>query len=152
MADIFNSRPGYVAVVPSDSVIPGRITVAGFAPNAALVAGIDYKQRTNQQFQTSLDQSIYLYVFGDLMGDVIVKGIAFPVVCEGSSEGLLEILKFYQKSRASVKSDPVSVQVGSSETIAGFLTGVEILSEAVAQDPMSFISNYSMTINALPKR
>jgi hypothetical protein len=152
MADIFNSRAGYVAILPSDSVIPGRITVAGFSPSAALVSGIDYKQRTNQQFQTSLDRAIYLYVFGDLMGDVLVKGIAFPATCEGASEGLLEILKFYQNQRASVQSSPVNVQVGSSETIAGFLTAVEVISEAVAQDPMSFISNYTMTINALPKR
>jgi len=151
MADIFNSRAGYVVVVPSDRAIPGKIVIPGFDPAAALIAGVDYKQRTNQQFQTSLDQAIYLYVFGDLMGDVVVKGIAFPQVCSGGEEGLLEILDFYQNKRASVNPDTIAMQIGSA-TITGFLTAVEVISESVAQDPVSFISNYSMTINALPTR
>lgn len=152
MADIFNSRTGFVAIVPSDSVVPGRVQIAGFDPQAALVAGVNYRQSTNQQFQTSLDHAIYLYVFGDLMGAIQLKGIAFPATCGGATEGLLEVLKFYEQNRASVNPSLVNVSIGSGEAISGFLTDVTVESEAVAQDPSSFISNYTMTINTLPKR
>ena len=152
MADIFSSRSGYVAVMPGQNVIPGRVHIDGFDPAAALVAGIDYDQATNQQFQTSLDGAIYLYVFGDQMGSVRVRGIAFPIVCGGAQEGILELLEFYEQQRASTQSDPIEVQVGSRGVIKGFLTAVSVRAEAVAEDPASFISTYVLTINALPKK
>lgn len=151
MPDVFNSRPGSVAIVPSDFVIPGKVHISGFEPAAALIAGIDYIQNTNQQFQTSLDGAVYLYVFGDQMGTVNIHGIAFPVLCDGAKEGILEVLKFYAGKRASAQPNPIEVQIGSSEVISGFLTSVRIMTEVVAEDPGSFLNKYTLTINALPQ-
>jgi hypothetical protein len=153
VADIFNSREGFVAIFRSERVLPGRVQLEGFNPEAALISGVKYSQSVSKQFQASLDGSIYLYVFGDSMGDVIVQGIAFPQVCSGAGEGLLEVLKFYEENRASKKSTPIKVTIGKAEAISGFLTSTEVTGTGVGgDDPSSFFSSYSLTINALPKR
>lgn len=153
MADIFNSRPGVVAIISDSSggVLPGRIFVEGFKPQAALISGIEYNQQTSQQFQTSLDQAIYLYVFGDAMGDIVVNGLAFLGVCKGDGEGLLEVFEFYEQNRASKRPEPVKVHVGKSKPIVGFLTGLKLRQTTVGDDPIGFLANFSLIINALPR-
>ena len=150
MADIFNSRTGYVAVVPGQAVIPGRIKISGFDPTAALIEGINYKQHTNQQFQYALDGSVYIYVFGDEMGNVQIQGMILPLLCTGESTGMKEVLDFYTAQRASKSQDLVEVSLGD-EVITGFLTGLGVTGVGVAQDALAMIHRYIMTINTLPK-
>ena len=40
-----------------------------FIPGA-VITGVDYQQQTNTQFQRSLDNTIYVYSFGDQMGNM----------------------------------------------------------------------------------
>lgn len=152
MPDIFNSRSGYVAIFPGERVIPGKIVLKGFEPKAALISSIDYNQSTNHQFQTSLDGSVYIYVFGDQMGNVVISGIAFPITCTGDEEGLLEVLKYYAENRASKQSVTVKVSVGKSEVIEGFLTAISIRGPGTTEEPSKgFLSEYRLMINTLPK-
>lgn len=150
MPDIFNSAPGIVAVFTDEKIIPGQIKIQGFSPAAAMITGVDYDQSTNQQFQHSLDHAIYIYVFGDLMGNVTVSGRCFPQLCDSDVQGMAEVLEFYKTNRASVKSDPITVTIGS-ETITGYLTGLRIRGTNAAEDPTALTSDYSLVISALPK-
>jgi hypothetical protein len=150
MADIFGSREGYVAVVANQRVIPGRIKLADFEPVAALIAGADFNQATNQQFQHSLDGSVFIYVFGDLMGDVIISGRAFPVICPNSVGGLNEVFKYYSAKRASKVPKPIHVVIGD-ESIIGFLTSLRIRSASLAETPEALYHEFSLTIKTLPK-
>lgn len=150
MADIFSSRTGYVAVIPGQAVIPGRIKISGFEPTSALIENIGYGQRTNQQFQYALDGSVYIYVFGDEMGNVRINGIIFPLLCDGESTGMKEVLEFYAAKRASKSQDLVEVSIGD-EVITGFLTALEVSGVGVASDPQAAIQSYTMVINTLPK-
>jgi hypothetical protein len=150
MADVFNSRTGYVAVVPGQAVIPGRVKISGFEPTAALIENINYRQRTNQQFQYALDGSVYIYVFGDEMGNVQIQGMILPILCTGESTGMKEVLAFYAANRASKSQALVEVSVGE-EVVSGFLTGLGITGVGVASDALAMIQRYSMVINTLPK-
>lgn len=150
MADVFNSAPGVVAVFTDEKIIPGQVKIQGFNPAAAMITGVDYDQNTNQQFQHSLDHAIYIYVFGDMMGSVTVAGRCFPKLCDSDKQGLAEILDFYKENRASVKSDPITVTIGS-KTITGFLTGLRIRGTNLAEDPTALTSDYWLVISALPK-
>lgn len=150
MADIFNSRTGFVAVIPGQAVLPGRIKIRGFEPASALIENIDYAQKTNQQFQYALDGSVYIYVFGDEMGQVIIKGIIFPLLCEGTSTGMKEVLTFYAAQRASKSQDLVEVSLGD-EVITGFLTALVVSGVGVADEGQAAIQRYEMLINTLPK-
>lgn len=151
MADIFQSGPGIVAIFPAQKVLPGLIHLPEFQPQAALISGIDYNQRTNQQFQPTLDGSVFIYVFGDMMGDVAVNGKAFPGMCDNSKVGLQEVFEFYAKNRASKRATPVTVVVGE-ETVVGFLTELRIRGNVLAEEPIAAINDYTLIISALPKR
>ena len=150
MADVFNSREGFVAVVPGQNVIPGRIRIGGFEPVAAMVGGIAYNQRTNHQFQHALDGSVYIYVFGDMMGDVVVEGRAFPLRCDTNVSGLQEVFNFYATQRAANNPDVVKVSIGA-ENIIGFLTAIKVRSQSVAESPVALFQSFHLTINTLPK-
>jgi hypothetical protein len=155
MADLFNSAPGMVAVFTGQTVVPGIISISNplFRPQAALISGIDYTQQTNQQFQPTLDGSLFIYVFGDMMGNVIVHGKIFSALCESKVNGLKEIFDFYAANRASKKPDTIRVKAGG-EVIVGFMTRLQVLSNGLSADEsgLSTISDYHITINALPKR
>ena len=154
--DIFNSNPGVVAIVGDQKALPGRIFIETpkFPVNNApiLISGIDYNQQTNQQFQTALDGSVYIYVFGDQMGDIQVQGVAFAGLCTGARDGgITQILKYYATNRASKKADPVIIVAGG-EPIGGFLTAIKLRDNVSSSDPIAAVTNYTLVINSLPQR
>jgi hypothetical protein len=155
MADIFQSAPGTVAVISSDTALPGSIVISQpqFPSGgiAAIITGINLDQKTNQQFQQSLDGAVYIYVFGDQMGDISVEGIAFPKLCQGGRSGLFDVSDYYANNRASKTSTPIIVSAGG-QNITGFLTGIRIRSNVSGEDPVALINNYSLHISALPQK
>jgi hypothetical protein len=150
MADVFSSREGYVAVISSQRVVPGRIKISGFAPQAVMISGIEYDQKTNQQFQQSLDGAVYVYVFGDLMGNVAIEGVAFPLRCDGEVNGLQEIFKFYAQRRASNNKELIQVSIGD-EPVSGFLTSIRVRSNSAADNSAALSQTFWLTINTLPR-
>jgi hypothetical protein len=101
----------------------------------------------NVQFQTSLKESVYVYVFGDQMGNVVISGIAFAGLCEGEESGIEDIFKYYRDYRASQRKETVTVTFGK-QSISGFLTE----SRMSSRDPDNLTLNYTFTINTLPKK
>lgn len=149
MSDIFNSRAGFVAVIEDQTVIPGKIQIQGFDPQSGLVSGISYNQRANLQFQYALDDSVYIYVFGDLMGDIVVQGRSFAAMCDGDG-GLQEVFDYYSQNRASKTETQVVVGVGD-ETVVGFLTAIRVRGETASEDPAAFYMGWELIISSLPK-
>lgn len=153
--DIFNSQPGIVSVIGDQRVLPGRIRIldprfpSGNVP--ILISGIDYNQTTNQQFQTTLDGSVFIYVFGDRMGDIVVNGVAFKAMCNNSGKsGIEEVIDYYRTNRASVTPRPIIVEV-VGKRVSGFLTAMKIRDNVTAADSMAPVSEFSFAINSLPK-
>ena len=150
MSDIYNSSPGTAVVIPGTNTVPGQIAISGFVPVAALISHVEYNANTNHQFQYALDSSVYIYVFGDLMGNVIVEGISLLSLCNGTQGGLNEILAYYSANRISKHPNPISVVVGG-DTITGFLTGLKVRSTGTAQDQETPMHNWAFHIDTLPK-
>lgn len=149
MADIFNSRPGIVQIIEAEQAIPARIRVKGFAPKAILISGIDYVQRTNQQFQYSLDRNVYVYVFGDLMGTLTLSGLAFPEMCSGD-DGIIEILEFYRQNRAAISSATINVAIGN-QLIVGFMTELRLRAMTSGYDVAAPTEEFQIGINSMPR-
>jgi hypothetical protein len=155
MADIFASAPGTVAIMSDSKAIPGSIQISKpqfpSGSGTALISGIRYSQSTNQEFQTSLDGAVYIYVFGDHMGKVTVEGIVFPGLCPSGSgsNGLFDVLDYYASNRASILADPIIVKAGT-KTIKGFLTGITVNSKTTAEEPEAPVAGYALEISALP--
>lgn len=169
MADIFNSKPGFVTSIENmgPRLLPGKIQLEEEVGSAYIMAGIDYQQETIQQFQLSMRDSIYVYMFGDGMGKIALNGLIFSATCVAATafesevfedfpqlaprdEGLPEAMALYEKYRASVRADPVKVLVGS-RTVVGYLTQFNISMIGAGDDPGALgIHRFSMTINTIP--
>ena len=112
----------------------------------ALIQGVSLDQRTNHQINLSLRQTIYLYVFGDQMGEAVVTGFLFSGICgDDSKNGFSDLAEFYSKNRVSSANDQVEIIVGGS-TLTGFLTGLHIM----ATDIRTLLTPFNMTIKLLP--
>jgi len=159
MPDIFNSKPGFVSIFSPDQageVLPGKIVFQDHENEAFVMAGMDYDQETVQQFQLSMRDSIYIYVFGDGMGKIALKGIIFVQTCGGQS-GITEVMDLYNQYRASKNPEPVKVQITTfgnedhQEPIQGYLTGFTIMTKGASSDPATLgMYDFRMVINTLP--
>ena len=151
MADIFQSRRGMVAVLAEQDGVVGKIRVDGFEPMAAIIESIHFRQASNQQFQTSLEEAVYIYVFGDQMGALLVNGVLFAGRCNGNGgggdNGLKELMDFYDDFRASNRKEVITVDL-TERPVSGFLTELTI----TPRDPEFQLSNFSLKINSLPKK
>lgn len=145
------SRRGFVAVLSEVQGVPGEIELEGLDKPPAFAAIIEspsYRQRTNQQFQTSLEDAVYIYVFGDQMGQLTLNGVAFSAICPNPNpNGLQQVMDYYDNFRASNRPDPVTVTI-ASHRIRGFITSLDI----APRDPELQLYNFSLGISALPKK
>ena len=159
MGSLFTSVPGTVYATDLQAVagqvsIPAELADPRLkAPGAAstvLFGAMVWQQNTHQQFSTSLDGSIYIYVFGDQMGSVKLSGIAFDKLCEGGGKtGLAIVLDYYNQNRASQRPTPIQVNV-ADKTVQGFLTGISVRTMGVAESQAPVLHGYEMEISALP--
>jgi len=156
MADIFVSAPGEVVAFEMQATV-GRVNIPAELKDPELISNrpaplifssTKWDQRTSQQFATSLDGSVYIYVFGDQMGTVVIVGLAFNL-CDKEENGLQTVLDYYKTNRASERSSPIEVAI-ADEVVEGFLTGASIRSVGSATDPASMLHEYSLEISALP--
>jgi len=150
---IFSSSTGAVSVYTvEDSQDLARIEFTDFkehisSTNLALVSGVSYTQATNHQFMSSLRDAVYVYVFGDQMGDINVTGFLFLQECDDGSNGFTEVLRFYEEKRLAKSGAPVKVVIGD-DVITGFLTRLSIQ----PTDPQRYTTPFTMLINSLPKK
>lgn len=147
MAELFACKRGRVAVMEGCNGVPGKIVLDGFEPLAAIITSPSISQRVNAQFTPSLKESVYVYVFGDLMGQVIISGVAFAARCEGEESGMEDVFNYYRDYRASQRQEPVSVTFGK-ESVSGFLTDVSLSS----RDPDLMTMDFKFAVRTLPRK
>lgn len=134
MALVITAARGRVVVVDEPNV-PATIqalTVDGWKDAASMSAVITrcmVSQQGNFQFLHTLGNFIYVYVFGDRMGQMGLSGLAFsnlvvnPESCDGNQkQGVTQVLQYYQDNRIAKRDTPVKVTLGTGPTLQGFLT------------------------------
>ena len=155
MSDMLLSAAGKVAALDIKDALPAIVKVEGLndsgSSDVVLIQSISYDQKTNQQFQTSLDKAVYIYVFGDHMGSITVSGIVFTSSCSSKDNGLAALVKFYNDNRAAKRSTPVSFSAGADVRASGFVTDFQIRSQSESKEFSGLIYGYSMTISTLPE-
>ena len=159
MGDLFASIPGTVYIadlevtagqvsIPAELADP-RLKEPG-VPSTILFGAMEWQQNTHQQFSSSLEGSVYIYVFGDQMGSVKLSGITFDRRCEGGGKtGLALVLDYYNSYRASQRPAPIQVNI-ADRTVQGFLTGISVRTMGLATNPSPVLQEYTLEINALP--
>lgn len=157
MAVVYDTIPGTVVAFDMGYSIPGTIAISdpkfpASTPSPVMFSSVIWDQATNQQFQHSLDGSVYIYVFGDRMGAVNIEGFTFISQCDSTEVGLTQLTEFYSANRASARNTPIEVTLGD-DTISGFLTGIRVtaLGSGAGDDGLTLVHRFTLTINALPK-
>lgn len=147
MSDLLACRRGTVTTIQGCEGIPGTLKVDGFDAEAAIIVAPAVAQRVNVQFQTSLKEAVYAYVFGDTMGQIVLSGLAFAQRCEGDANGVRELFEYYDEYRASVRKEVVTITI-SDKAFGGFLVALSFS----PQSPEHMISSFNMEVAVLPNK
>lgn len=148
MAEIFQCRRGSVVVLKGCEGTPVKLIVDGFEPQAAIIEAPQVVQQVDVQFQTSLKEAVYAYVFGDKMGQLTLSGVAFASRCsDESASGLKDLFDYYKEYRASKRTDVITTTFGP-EALSGFLIGLQMSPREISNVTM----NFELAISVLPKK
>jgi hypothetical protein len=152
MAEIFNNRPGIVAVLNTNATDdnPFRVTIDGFPTGdqgAVIITELAIQRAGNYQFLHTLKDLIYVYSFGERIGQIRASGLAFARLCNGV-QGLESTLAYYEINRLENRADPISIVIGTSGAgrFRGFLTEVNL----DVSRPDARMAQFGMQFHAMP--
>lgn len=145
MPDIFSATPGCVAVVSRTAVaLPLTVTLDGWPGTVAMKALITQagvSRAGRQQFLYTLRDFIYVYVFGEMLGEITVSGVAFACMCDETflRTGFEQVLAYYENARLSRDGLPVTVTIGTTG-FSAFLIRLQV----TAEDPQLNLTSFNM--------
>lgn len=153
---VFEGSPGRVLAF-QDPAMPANIKPLakvdpdlGFRSSRSIITRLTIAQQANFQFLHTLGGSIYIYVFGDRIGQITISGLSFGPDCDAGNDseyGVERMLQWYNQNKLSARKDPVVVQIGRTP-IRGFVTGVT--TDIV--DAKTWISQYNLSLKVIPGR
>ena len=134
MPAIFTSVPGRVAVLDGAAAQLMTISIDGNIPKntRAIITAFRTSMAGKQQFLHTLNQDIWVYSFGEAIGNLTISGVCFASGCTpgglGEASGIEEILEFYRLNKFSTTGDSVILQIGtgSAGRFKGFLTSCQV--------------------------
>lgn len=131
MAIFFGQRPGAVVRL-DDSAVQCKITLLagvdptiGFVGERSIVTRVVLSQNVNAQFLHTLGHYVYIYVFGDRVGELQLSGFAFPCDCNGPVHGGERLHHWYRRHKASRRRQPARFVLGDT-LLEGFIMGMRL--------------------------
>ena len=150
MPAIFLDNPGRAAahVVAG---LPAVVKVQGMESSKALKAAITGYRLGSQggyQFLHTLRDVIYVYSFGERIGQMSLQGVAFMGVCGGDSKtGLDNLFDYYNENRLNRRGTHIAINLGHLTALQGFLIGFDF----VNQDPVMGLGQFTFQLAYPPK-
>ena len=172
MPVIFAKNTGRVIAV-EDKVAAGAFQLGNvtgsdgsitYRRHNTIITRIGISAAGNYQFLHTIGNDVYVYVFGDRMGQVQLHGLSFMASedqCSGvaggnptprmpgaggSKHGFELLFEWYTKNRIAARRDPVRVTIGRDPNFKGFVTAVT----GDVQDALHRTIQFQMTISLLP--
>ncbi len=153
---VFEGAVGRVVAL-EDPAAQGTMYVASvtggdpivFESQRSIITRVTVNQQVNLQFLHTMGKHVYVYVFGDRMGQIGLSGLSFANDCEGqgAEHGAVKMFDWYRKHKASKRRDPVRINIGMRDNLDGFATGFTF--DVV--DPATQMVQWNLTIAALPE-
>lgn len=149
MANIFSVGPGIAVPIRDPRAVPMTISAegwGGFASRQAIVQRVSVSSTGNFQFMHTLRNYIYVYVFGERIGELILSGVAFAGTCSGwGGDGISKVMRYYAQKGIGFTGRPLGVQIGASGFQA-FLVGAQF----DINNPEAQIGQFQLKFNILP--
>ena len=153
MADttFLSVAPGKVVALESKSTIATVKLEAfeNFSAMRAIITQVAISEEIAAQFRNMLGGNIYVYVFGEKPGGLVVRGIAMESTCDtddGDIAGIKKIKEYYDEQNVMARKAPIKLTIGTDITILAYLTGVQY---AVA-DPKLRLWEFTMKMVTIP--
>ena len=158
MPTVLSSRPGAVRLLTDAAVqafIPPIIGLKSpdklqFGSERALINSVGIQESANFQFMQTLGSDVYIYVFGDRIGQIQIGGLAFAADCQGGGEhGAAKVRRWFNRRKLSSRVEPVDIVFGNAaEPLTGYVTG---WSAKVADIPSNLVS-WTISMALIPER
>lgn len=151
MPNIFGSMAGrIIAIASDDGFMPLGVDVADFKDAVGakgLVTGLSMTGQSGYQVMHTLRQYIYIYTFGERVGEITVSGLSFNLDCTqdlpANNTGLAKLYNWYQANRISTTGAHIALTLSPGLTVNAFLVDfryqVEDPSIGLAQFSLHFI-------------
>jgi len=111
-----------------------------------LIRNVTIAQSGNYQFLHTIGNDVYIYVFGDKVGQLQLGGLA-TASCSGGQHGLSSLDRWYSNNRLAARKAPVRFTI-AGDSIEGFLIGGQV---SVA-DPENLLVQFDFTFAILPPK
>ena len=157
MPAIFEGCPGRVVAVgvPVTNCQISMISVKDDANNDVLtylrdtvvLTRVTVNQSANVQFLHTIGNRVYVYAFGDRMGQITLSGLAFIASCDNdlTSHSAKNVLDWYRLNKASTRANPITVTVFD----VAFQAFVLALNTDVVE-PATKLVQWTLTLATLP--
>lgn len=151
MADIFTTAPGAVVAINSPG-IPMNLFLEGWGGYPfykSIITSFRVQTQSGVQFLHTLRDFIYVYSFGERIGDMTLSGVSFAFQCETQDilyHGLEYALAYYLLNRAATRPTPVTVVLGGGTPFFGFLVGMNM----ELADTERVLGNFNYTFKIIP--
>lgn len=160
MSALFVTHPGQVVAVPGEvGNLPLTLFLTdwpGYPAIRAIMTHIGVQSSGNYQFLHTLKEFIYVYVFGERIGDIQIGGLLFSEACElsgsspgsgNSASGIEQLAQYYEEHRIAKRGAPLTFIIGTSglAKYQGFLVG----QRAELVDAQSQLGQFSMYLKTL---
>ena len=111
------------------------------------ITSVGTSQGANFQFMQTLQDNVYVYVFGDKLGELRVSGIVFSGKCVNQiASGFSKVLKYYTDNKISNKKTPgipTQLTIGTTEFSAFLVhvqTSIDRPVEGLGQFTLNFVT------------
>lgn len=125
----------------------GRIS---YQAHNTIITRLGISAAGNFQFLHTIGNDVYVYVFGDRMGQVQLHGLSFSDKCPdsggGEDHGFELLFRWYSANRIAARKAPVRVTIGRGTNFDGFVTALT----GDVQDALHRTIQFQMTISLLP--
>jgi hypothetical protein len=145
--------PGVAGVLPAALVTPNP--VIKFASQKAIITRLMIAQSSSYQFLHTLGGDLYIYVFGERVGNLTLSGMSFAVDCTSGDasgddgvHGIEKMITWYKTNRLSTRSDPVTILVGKQTTLTAFVADFN----ADVVDQKSFLVAWTLDLMLVPDK
>lgn len=148
---------GVVRVTECDNITNGvRVIKVDGAPTPLVITEFALDLHTNHQFLHALDEQIYLFPFGDRIGELVVTGISFSsgyCIENGNTiDGKTAIgspLNWYLKERVSGENGlkPKKISIGGQDPMLGFVTGFRMGQQRADLPIVQWVMRFSVVLD-----
>lgn len=159
MPVLFSQNTGRVSAIP-DAVAAGSLSLGNvqgtggqiaYNTQKTIITRIGLSAAGNFQFLHTVGNDVYVYVFGDRMGQIVLHGLSFAQACPGEKtatarHGFELLYQWYVANRIAARKSTVTAIIGASTGFEGFVTALN----GDVQDSLHRTIQFQMTIATLP--